>query len=82
MTGAPSFKLTDLTAENNIEQVGAHDALVDVRATIAIAKLIKEKQPKLFQWALEHRSKNEISREITVGDRRLTGSLNKGSSFV
>ena len=29
-------------------------------------KLIKEKQPKLFQWALDHRSKNEIAREIKV----------------
>ena len=65
-TNAPSFKLTDLTEENNIEQIGAHDALVDVRATIAIAKLIKEKQPKLFQWAITHRSKNEISKEIKV----------------
>ena len=65
-TNAPSFKLTDLTEENGIEQEGAHDALVDVRATIAVAKLIKEKQPKLFQWALDHRSKNEIAREIKV----------------
>lgn len=65
-TGAPSFKLTDLTAENNIEQVGAHDALVDVRATIAIAKLIKEKQPNLYAWAIGHRTKNEITKEINV----------------
>ena len=65
-TGAPSFRLTDLTAENNIEQEGAHDALVDVRATIAVARLIKEKQPKLYTWALEHRTKNEITREINV----------------
>ena len=65
-TNAPSFKLTDLTAENGIEQVGAHDALVDVRATIAVAKLIKQKQPRLFQWALEHRGKNEIAKEIQV----------------
>lgn len=59
-TGAPSFKLTDLTAENNIDQVGAHDALVDVWATIAVAKLIKQKQPNLFSWALSMRSKAEI----------------------
>ena len=40
-TGYTSFKLTDLTEENHIEQEGAHDALVDVRATIEVAKLIK-----------------------------------------
>ena len=65
-TNAPSFKLTDLTAENGINQDGAHDALVDVRATIAVAKLIRDKQPKLFRWALDHRSKNEIAKEINV----------------
>ena len=65
-TGAPSFRLTDLTEENGIEQEGAHDALVDVYATIAVARLIKEKQPKLFQWALAHRGRRDISREIDV----------------
>jgi exodeoxyribonuclease-1 len=55
--GAPSFKLENLTAANNIEHSGAHDALADVRATIAFAKLIKEKQPKLFDYALSLRNK-------------------------
>ena len=58
--GYTSFKLTDLTEENNIDQVGAHDALVDVYATINLARLIKEKQPKLFSWALDHRGKEAI----------------------
>ena len=65
-TNAPSFKLTDLTEENHIEQTHAHDALCDVEATIAIAKLIKEKQPRLFTWALNHRGKNQIANEIKV----------------
>jgi len=58
--GNPTFKLTDLTAANNIEQTGAHDALVDVRATIEIAKLIKEKQPLLYKWSFEHRKKQLV----------------------
>ena len=65
-TNAPSFKLTDLTEENHIEQTHAHDALCDVEATIAVAKLIKEKQPRLFDWALKHRAKNTIANEIRV----------------
>lgn len=65
-TNAPSFKLTDLTEENHIEQTHAHDALCDVEATIAVAKLIKEKQPRLFDWALKHRAKNAIANEIRV----------------
>ena len=59
-TGWTSFRLTDLTKENGIDQEGAHDALVDVRATIAIARLIKEKQPRLYAYAFQHRTKNDI----------------------
>lgn len=60
----PVFRLTALTEANKIEQVGAHDALVDVRATIAIAKLIKEKQPKLYEYYYDLRSKNEVKKII------------------
>ncbi len=58
---AASFKLTDLTAANNIEQVGAHDALVDVKATIAVARLVKEKQPRLFDYYFNLRNKKRVS---------------------
>lgn len=56
----PSLKLTDITQDNNIEQDDAHDALCDVKATIAVARLIKEKQPRIFKYALNHRSKAQI----------------------
>ena len=56
--GKPSFKLTDLTKINKIEHINAHDALSDVDATIAIAKLIKEKQPALFDYFYKLKSKN------------------------
>ena len=58
--GKPSFKLTDLTEANNITHTSAHDALSDVEATIAIAKLIKNKQPKLFEYCLKLRNKNFV----------------------
>lgn len=64
--GTTSFKLTDLTAENNITQEGAHDALVDVYATIAIAKLIKTKQPQLWKYAINHRQKVQVSSVIKI----------------
>jgi exodeoxyribonuclease-1 len=48
----PSFRLEDLTRANNIAHVGAHDALADVNATIALARLVRDRQPKLFDWAL------------------------------
>ncbi len=67
-TGAPSYKLTDLTEENNIDQRGAHDALVDVRATIAIAKLIRSKAPKLYDYALNLRKKSRVNAELKMWD--------------
>ncbi len=59
--GSPSFKLTDLTAANGIEHSGAHDALADVYATIELAKLIKRRQPKLYDYALGLRDKREVA---------------------
>ncbi len=67
--GCVSFKLTDLTDENNINQEGAHDALVDVYATINLAKLIKQKQPKLFTWAFTHRGKDSVKEVIDTAKR-------------
>lgn len=58
--GVPSFKLEHLTAANNIEQTGAHDALVDVKATIDIARLIKHKQPRLYDYFFHLRIKTNV----------------------
>ncbi len=62
--GAPSFKLEHLTAANGISHEGAHDAVADVRATIALARLIKQKQPKLFDYLYQHRSKRDVAKLI------------------
>lgn len=59
--GTPSFRLEELTAANGITHEAAHDAMSDVYATISIAKLIKEKQPKLYSYVFEHRVKQKIS---------------------
>lgn len=58
--GKPSFKLTDLTEANSMQHESAHDALSDVQATIQIAKLIKVKQPKLFDFCLKLRDKRYV----------------------
>ena len=67
--GKPSFRLEALTAANNIEHEGAHDALVDVRATIALAKLIKTAQPKLYDFVYQHRQKNAVAPLLNLRDR-------------
>lgn len=57
--GRPVFRLEELTAANDIAHTDAHDALSDVRATIALAKLIESKQPKLFRFYFSNRKKEE-----------------------
>ena len=65
--GRPSFKLEHLTAANGLAHEAAHDALSDVRATIALARLVKAAQPKLWDFCLKLRSKNAVWAEIGVG---------------
>ena len=66
--GNPVFKLTELTAANGIDQTGAHDAMVDVNATIAVARLIKKVQPRLFDHYLKMRSKTEVKNLLNPQD--------------
>lgn len=66
--GRPSFRLEDLTRANGIEHTGAHDALVDVYATIALAKLLKTAQPKLFDFLWQHRGKTKALELLAVGN--------------
>ena len=61
-----SFKLEELAAANGIVHENAHDALSDVYATIAMAKLIKEKQPKLYEFLYQLRRKNEVLKYLDL----------------
>ncbi len=67
--GRPSVKLELMSGANNLAHTHAHDALSDVQATIALAKLIHDKQPKLFEWAWQHRTKNQIRPLIDLDNR-------------
>ena len=60
--GKPSFRLEDLSRANDIAHEGAHDALADVNATIGLARLLKNAQPKLFQWALQMREYAQVAK--------------------
>lgn len=68
--GKPSFRLEHLTAANGISHASAHDALSDVRATIAMARLIRACQPKLFEFCLALRKKERVAEEIGFPTRR------------
>ena len=66
--GTPSFRLEEFTRANDIAHEGAHDALADVYATIAVAKLIKSKQAKLYEYYFSKRQKNEILPMFNLAD--------------
>ncbi len=62
--GSASFKLTDLSAANGLLHEAAHDALSDVRATIALARLLKAAQPRLFDFCLGLHKKDRVAAEL------------------
>ncbi len=65
--GFPSFRLEELTKANGLEHEAAHDALSDVYATIALAKLISKAQPRLYQFLWRNRTKTEAYSLLQFG---------------
>ena len=59
--GSTSFRLEKLTEANGIAHEAAHDALSDVYATIAMAKLVKTRQPRLFDHIFQLRDKHKLA---------------------
>jgi len=64
--GKPSNRLEFLSAVNELNHANAHDALSDVRASIALARLVKQKQPKLFDYLLRLRDKKPVAALVTA----------------
>lgn len=64
--GRVTLKLERLTAANGIDHGQAHDALSDVRATIALARLIRDKQPKLYEWLFNQRTKQRVLDQVRL----------------
>ncbi|MBX3726417.1 MAG: exodeoxyribonuclease I [Xanthomonadales bacterium] len=58
--GRPSFRLEHLARANRLDQARAHDALSDVEATIGLARLLRDRQPRLWQFALGLRDKQRV----------------------
>lgn len=64
--GAPTNRLELLTKLNGLEHQHAHDALSDVYATIAVARMIRDKQPKLYEYLFKMRGKREVQRLVNL----------------
>jgi len=64
--GSPSFKLEDLAAANALREGTAHEALSDVRATLALAQRLRQAQPRLWNYALQLRNKKVAAALLDV----------------
>ncbi|WP_313561782.1 exodeoxyribonuclease I [Diaphorobacter nitroreducens] len=64
--GKPSFRLEHLSKANGLAHEAAHDALSDVRATIALARLIRSHNPRLFDFALSLHKKDRVAAELRL----------------
>ncbi len=65
--GKATNRLELLTQANDLDHAHAHDALSDVQATIALAQLLRQKQPKLFDWLCKVRDKQAVRSVVTAG---------------
>jgi len=68
--GKATNRLELLTKDNDIDHFRAHDALSDVEASIAVANLIKTKQPQLYEYLLSMRDKNRVKELVNLDNKK------------
>ena len=79
--GKPTNRLELLTSENGLDHAKAHDALSDVSASIALAKLLKTKQPKLYNYLFAMRDKRKVAKFVSVNRPFVYSSGKYASEF-
>lgn len=68
--GKATNRLELLTKLNGIDHFKAHDALSDVEALIAVTKLIKQKQPQLYEYLFKMRDKKAVKELVNLDDKQ------------
>lgn len=63
----PTVNLVDMAKSNGFENKQAHDALADVRALINLARLLRDKQPRMWNYLYKHRSKEKVAEVVRLG---------------
>ena len=64
--GKASNRLELITKQNGIDHMKAHDALSDVEALIDVTKLLRDKQPQLYEYLLKMRDKKEVQKLVNL----------------
>jgi len=80
--GKPTNRLELLTSVNKLAHKNAHDALSDVQATIAVAKLIHDKQPDLFTFLLKERNKKAVAALVSKDQPFVYTSSHYSSDYL
>lgn len=63
---APTNRLELLSKVNSLTHSKAHDALSDVEALIELTRLIRTKQPQLFEYLFKLRDKHEVAKIVNL----------------
>lgn len=79
--GKPTNRLELLAALNKLNHEQAHDALSDVMATIEVARLIRNKQSKLFDYLFSMRDKKKVAELVSKGEPFVYTSGKYASEF-
>jgi exodeoxyribonuclease-1 len=77
--GTPSFRLEHLAEANRIRQLRAHDAVSDVEALIGLARLIRLRQPRLWDFYFALRRKQRVFELLDVA--RMTPLVHVSSRY-
>lgn len=80
--GTPSNRLEFLTKVNKLSHEAAHDALSDVLATIAVARLVRDKQKDLFEYLLKNRNKQAVKKLVEAGSPFMYTTGRYSSSYL
>lgn len=64
--GKATNRLELITKLNQISHEHAHDAEADVQASIDVARLIRDKQPDLFNFLFKIRGKNDVKKFVNL----------------
>jgi exodeoxyribonuclease-1 len=80
--GKPANRLEFLAKVNKLSHDSAHDALSDVKATIAVAKLVRDKQQGLFEYLLKMRDKKAVANLVLKGEPFVYASGRYSSEYL
>ena len=68
--GKPTNRLELLSSINGITHENAHDALSDVQALIDVTRLIRDRQPQLYEYLLDMRDKANVKALVNLDDKQ------------